>query len=388
MSSHTVASAHLALRLLLDPAFTPDPPEVQDQERLCKVAQAGHVFLRVAEQLAARGIPLAPAVSEAAGQERRRVQAAVQAIRQIQRVCAERDVACVFLKSFKHYPDMGGDIDLLVGSRSRTIDRHLERELGFRKETRGFAHAVAGSATYELAACPTPLEIFHGRLGVAGECAAYAAQVTRNRRQVSLAGARFWVPSREDQLLLQALGLVWVRSSVRLSDLVSAVDVLRERNLDWDYLLGAARRLGILTALSCCAGYAEQVHQRLFDRPLLPPDVAPRLDHDRWRWPSFARDGFSLPVRRLVVPLYAARLGAAIRGGDGAGFARLSLVPALGLAALLRRGGRVTRRLRPARPASGADPLARSAAAASAGAVPARGGEPGPGGSGHSRREA
>src|SRR5207249_12263067 len=66
--------------------------------------------------------------------------------------------------------------------------------------------------------CSTPLDIQHGRLGVAGEETAFPAIVWRERRRVVVAGLDAFTASPEHLLVLHGVQRVYGRLGIDLAD--------------------------------------------------------------------------------------------------------------------------------------------------------------------------
>src|SRR5204862_262926 len=67
------------------------------------------------------------------------------------------------------------------------------------------AHRLAGSTVYGVLGADLVLDIRHGRLGHAGQHAAYVTRLFRTRRAVTLGGLVCACPAPEDQLVLQGV---------------------------------------------------------------------------------------------------------------------------------------------------------------------------------------
>src|SRR5256886_5535227 len=100
--------------------------------------------------------------------EQGRVGTSLELIHQVSRRCEAAGIEFVFPKAFQDYPDMGDDVDLLLLERSTEVDRRIIVELDAAALGRDLGGRIAGTTTYAVAGCPSPLDVQHGRLGVAG----------------------------------------------------------------------------------------------------------------------------------------------------------------------------------------------------------------------------
>jgi hypothetical protein len=181
------------------------------------------------------------------------------------------------------------------------------------------------------------LDIQYGTLGLVGEHARYAAQLVANRAQRVIEDATVLLPAVEDQLLLQGVQRVFGRLSLRVADVVWAIDVLRHERLDWDYVLGTARRIGATHGLGCFLSYVEQIHRRVFASPLLPGTQRRHLPLDGWGAIEFRDGRYRFPALRVNLRLSVGAFESKLVRGDWAAAARLSLVPLLGVTTTLGR---------------------------------------------------
>jgi hypothetical protein len=331
------AHGPLILRTLLD-----GPPGLAglgeaEWGRLAEVARRNGVLLRLAGKLQASGLAPPEEFGAAVGRERRRARAVLEVVAAAGRVCSEHGLAFIFPKAFLHYPDVGGDVDLLLLSPSSRAGSLVASALGAAPARRSFQERVAGSVTCAVGPAAVPLDVHCGRLGALGEERLYPRIVFENARSVWIEGEEYRTPSPEDQLLLQAMQKVYGRRHLRLSDLVATIRAVRQQELAWDYLLRGARRFGVLAGLSCYLGYAEQVYAEVCGGALLPAAVRRAVPREDWGRVEF-RDGYyRFPTLAVAGRLYARKLVAAVAGGNWESAGRICLLPLVGAATALRR---------------------------------------------------
>jgi hypothetical protein len=329
--------ARRLLRLLLD-EDGPDTGPV-DWNVLLPLARWNGTLLRVTDRLAERApAPPAPVV-DAIATERRRARDAFALVRHVTRVCTKHGIEFLFAKAFQHYPDVGGDLDLLVLARAADVDALLARELPATAAPRDLSGRIAGSVAFRVRDVVTPLDVQHGRIGTVGEHRAYAVTLVRNRRRIVIEGTEFAVPCPEDQLVLQGAQRIYGRRSLRLCDVAYTVSSLRHDRLDWEYIVSTATRIGVLPGLGCYLGYVEQIHRELSGDLLVPTAVRDRLPLAGWGRIQFTRGAYRFPAVRVNGRLYLRQLVAGLRAANWDGAARLCLLPLVGAAVAL---GRVT----------------------------------------------
>ena len=300
------------------------------------VLERNAVLVRVADGLQALSRSLPPAVAAAATRARTRGQRVLHLMRRAADACERHGIPHVFPKGLPHFPDVGGDVDLLVPVPTN-VDPLIVDGLGATLQGPGFSHAVSGSRVYQLAGQPDALDldIHHSRVGRLGEHPELATRLVENRRSVFVADVAWWVPTPEDALVLQGLDRVAGRRSFRIADVVSTVAAL-QGGLDWDVVLRTASATDVLPGLSCYLSYVSQIHREALGRELvLPPLGVPRAAS--WGRAEFTRGAFHFPAVRVNGELYARAFGSAVARGRWLGAGRLLLLPLIAATALAWR---------------------------------------------------
>ena len=167
--SREAPHAALVVRLLLEDTPPRAAVAALDWTTLLQVTERSSTLIRTVERLAALGEQAPAFVATAVERERQRVREAFQLARRIAAACDARGIPALFPKVFQHYPDLGDDLDLLVVSPSRRVDAVILEGLRAVRRPGDWGSRIAGSVSYQVEECSTPLDIQHGRLGVAGE---------------------------------------------------------------------------------------------------------------------------------------------------------------------------------------------------------------------------
>ncbi len=320
----------IILRLLIE--GTIDPQEQRDVVwgDLLHIAAQNGVLVRVIDQLEIIGLEPRHFFSAAVREMRARNQRKLALISHLSERCERKNIECIFPKAIQNYPDMPGDIDLYVVTTSADVDRTILKGLHAKPLTRTIRNRVEGTANYLLPGCDSPLEIHHGRVGMAGEHKSYISQLIENGVSRRAEGEDFLVPSPEDQLILQALQRVVQRSYLRLSDVVTTINLLSRNELNWEYILKTVKELNILYGLSCYLGFIEQIYSEAFKNYLLPAgfltpvsDDMPRIEFKggfyRFKrmdvgsrglvnkfWSALLAENWTVASRLSLLPLLAA----------------------------------------------------------------------------------
>lgn len=322
-----------------------DAPAGLDWDALLDLVRANGVLVRTAERLETLAIGVPDRFAQAVADERLRVRSTLELMRHIGQTCEARGIPYLFPKAFQDYPDFGDDVDLLVLPRSTRVDTAIVAGLATVPVSRDLGERFAGTATYRIRGCASPLDVQHGRLGIVGEHGEFPRVLLQHARPIVVDSMAFTEPPAEDQLVLQGLQRVPGRLRIALCDVVFTVATVRRPGgpgggLDWDYIITTARRHGALPGLGCYLDYVDQIHRDVFARPLLPEAVAHALTLSGWGRIAFREGGYRFPLMRANGRLYWRQLRHRIANGDWGGAGRLFLVP---LVAGARAGRRLTR---------------------------------------------
>src|SRR5205807_541665 len=118
----------------------------------------------------------------AAEWERDRARATLDVLRLVQAACVRHRIAWMAPKVLQRYPDVGDDLDLLVFTSDVAIDRLVLEDVPVTCERPSFANRLSGSTVYTVAgamASGLVLDVHHGRVGPAGQPAAFARRLAR-----------------------------------------------------------------------------------------------------------------------------------------------------------------------------------------------------------------
>jgi hypothetical protein len=327
----------LALRLLAGREAAPAAPGLIAWDELLRVARRNFVLVRLSARLRECGVEAPTFFVEAETEERGRARLMFDTIRRVGHACEEQGVGHIFAKSFQHYPDMGGDIDLFVATRSPAVDESILRGLQAAPVRRDLRGRMSGVAGYRVGGGEFVLEIYHGRVGALGEHGAVVSQLIRNGERAVVGGAEFLVPAAEDLLVLHGMQRVYRHGFIRLCDVLSTASVVGRERLDWGYVLRTSEQLGTLHGLRSYLTYVGQIHREALGRELLPPERRERLTSDSCGRGEFRGGVFVFPRGRVAGRMYFEKVRAAVRAGNWDGVSRLSLMPLVAAAALARK---------------------------------------------------
>ncbi len=309
---------------------------------LLNLARENRIVIRLYERLLQLGVKPGEAYEDYVTEERQRIGHTLDLMERIDQMCEDVGLVSVFMKNHQHYPDMGDDIDLLVIDRNHVVDSIVAHRLDARPFKLSLLNQFGGKTQYYFENSPTYLEIHHGRVGRMGEHLIFPRFLVGNRRRVCLVGKYVYVPSSEDQIILQVLQRTYGRFNIRLSELVYLVSAIREDQLDWEYIADTTRKIGIFEGLRYYLSCVNAIHKRALgdvlplDRPeLLNLSVATKV--------SFKSPYYRLPWLTVGSHLYLWKLLADVEVSNWDGVVRLSLAPVfavlVGGEVLLKRVG-------------------------------------------------
>ena len=328
--------ASIILRLLLDGSMKRDEKRTVSWGDLLHIAAQNGVLIRVVDQLETIGLEPGHSFSAAVRKMRARNQRKLGLIARIGKQCVEARVESIFPKVLQSYPDMPGDIDLYIAPRSLDADGHILEGLQAVPLKRKLRNRIDATANYRLPGCDTVLEIHHGRVGMLGEHKLYIGQLIENSQYVVAEGKKFLIPSPEDQLILQALQRVVQRSYLRLSDVISTINILRENRLDWNYILKTVNSLNSFYGLSCYLSFVDQIYRETFGLSVLPHDLATSLISRTGRI-EFKRGFYRFSRLTVGGRGYVDKFCSAVLAENWNVATRLSLLPVVALTTVVRK---------------------------------------------------
>ena len=328
--------ASIILRLLVDGTIDPAQQQNVVWGDLLQIAAQNGVLIRVVDQLETFGLEPRHFFSAAVKEMRSRNQRKLTLINHISERCTQSNIEFVFPKALQSYPDLPGDIDLYVASTSLEIDRVILKGLQTKPLKRTLRNRIEGTANYMVRGCDAPLEIHHGRLGVAGEHKSYISRLIENAVEARAEGQDFLVPSTEDQLVLQALQRVVQRSYLRLSDVVTTVHLLSRHELNWDYVVRTVKELNIVYGLSCYLSFVEQIYREAFKDYLLPAGFLLPVTTDMPRI-EFHSGFFRFKRLEVGGRELANKFCSAMLAEDWAIASRLSLLPVVAVSTMFHK---------------------------------------------------
>ncbi len=324
------------LRLLLGGVFVQKDWQGVEWNRLLTVAQKNLILIRTGALFQKNGLSLPAHFSDTLHQEEDRIKKVSKLIKRISNLCAVNQISFLLPTALQHFPDMGGDIDVLVSNGSRQIDSLLSKEFQVRPLPKDLFSFISTESSFFFPSYGTSIEVRHGRLGLMGEHRLLTAILFKNMRKTLFEDAEISIPSDEDQLLIQTTQRLYERFYFRMSDLIRSVQLIKNQNLDWDYIFSAADQMGIREGLNLYLGYVSKIHYDLFGKTpvVLPAKRVPvKIDNVNF---TFKNNYFRYPFFLITVKLYWKKWMSDLLSGRLKSALRLCVLPPVTLTFLLR----------------------------------------------------
>lgn len=305
-------------------------------------AKQNVILLRVSDRINSReGDFTAPDYfNKEVALEKERIKRTVNWIGEVGRICEKENIEYIFTKAFQHYPDMGHDVDLFVGEQGRRIDDILLDRYGGNLANQGFLNRMAGKTGYNLNGLPSPLEVHHGRLGHFGEHNLYPKIIMKNKTSMEISGFSTYIPSTEDQLILQVLQRIYGHLYIRISDMLKSIEIIRSKGLGWDYILKTTRRIGIDSGLSCYLTYVDQIHRTLYGTDLLPWEIQNKISRKGWGSVRLKDGYYRFPAFKVLSRVFLKKLMSDIGSRNWGSVVKLFLGPTVLIPLIIKKFGK------------------------------------------------
>ena len=299
-----------------------------------------HVLLRVLTPLeeiavATGNLRLAERAHAAITAECVRIREALQSLEAICGELESADSPVVVIKTLEHWPDFGSDLDLFTTGDERAVLGLFRKKLGARSTTRCWGDYLSHKWSFGLPGRHTPVEVHISRLGQAGEHVELAKRIVARRQPIEVNGYTFQVPAPEERVIVTSLERMYRHLYFRICDILNLARLLRSNELAFPELQSVAEQNGIWPGVAAClkivSDYISSYGGTTWS---MPPQVDSATELSAGM--LFERDGlWHLPILPQGARLFASELAYAIRRGDLAASARLSLLPPLASVASL-----------------------------------------------------
>ncbi|HUN85368.1 MAG TPA: hypothetical protein VMU48_13370 [Terracidiphilus sp.] len=276
-------------------------------------------------------------VESALAVERARIQSAVAMLKEICEAFHEHSYHVVVIKSLDHWPDIGSDLDLYTDASPEDVSKLMRRRFDARIAERSWGDRLARKWNFVIPGLPEAVEIHVGRLGQTGEQQAVATSVLERARTVFIANHAFRVPSVSDRLMISSLQRMYRHFYFRLCDVVDTAALSDAGAIDFEDLRVSAGTAsiweGVATYLAIVSDYVKRYRGSGLDLPEFVRKSA-RFGGEEIH---FGRGFLRVPIMPQSARLYGLQLADVLGKGELHNGARLSLLPWLATAAMVRQ---------------------------------------------------
>ncbi len=215
----------------------------RELETLMNQARANKAMARILAVVDGADIATRSVLESARMEVNQRLRDALSLLIQTQEICVSAGIPFTVIKSLDAMPDVGHDMDLLVGSKLGVVRSMLLARFQCSPVTLTFCDRQAGKFSTFIRGFESDFELYT-RVSQLGE-EYYPEDTIINRRlKHSLPQGDTYICSPEDTLLIACIHTMYRHQKIRLSDLKVAWVALNS-NLDLDYVLRVVSSAGI-----------------------------------------------------------------------------------------------------------------------------------------------
>lgn len=212
-------------------------------EALVRHARANKALARILPATEGTNPGLTQRVETFRKKEEERLNEALNLLDVTQKICLEMNVPFAVIKSFDALPDLGHDVDLLVGPDVERVRDELLRRFQCYPVTLTFCDRQAGKFSTFIEDFTFDFELY-AKISQLGEDYYSERTVLDNRVRERVFNSQTFLCSQEDRLLITCIHTIYRHGKIRLSDL----NIVREAflvGIDLKYTLRTVEAAGI-----------------------------------------------------------------------------------------------------------------------------------------------
>ena len=213
----------------------------------------------------------------ARAETRSRLQDAMRLLNQTQKICLDADIPYTVIKSLDGVPDIGHDVDLLVGKNLPQVRSRLLQQFSCNAVTLTFCDRHAGKFSTFIRGFASDFELYT-RVSQLGEEYYPEESVLERRTERNVEGSRTYVCSQEDKLLITCIHTLYRHGKIRLSDLKVAYDALQSP-LDVPLVLSTVESAGIRTGFAVFLRILDRLGQEILGDQLVESEFRNYADN-------------------------------------------------------------------------------------------------------------
>jgi hypothetical protein len=204
----------------------------------------------------------------ARAEARDRLQDAMELLSQTQKICQEETVPYTVIKSLDAVPDIGHDVDLLVGKNLQRVRSGLLRQFQCDAVTLTFCDRHAGKFSTFIRGFDSDFELYT-RVSQLGEEYYPEEKVLERRGEENVLGSKTYLCSQEDRLLITCIHTMYRHGKIRLSDLKVAHDALNS-SLDSKLVLSTVESAGIQGGFAVFLAILDRMGREMLEAEIVP----------------------------------------------------------------------------------------------------------------------
>lgn len=218
---------------------------VSNWDKFFKNSSENRVFLRASKKL-----KLTKNQKNVVKKQKIRNSKALDIIFKVQQELEKRNLKVVAIKTYDNYPDFGGDVDFLAEVKNyKYIDNVMKKVFKAKKPPESISGRLSRKAQYLVEGSPIGIEFHFGGFCQVGEKTIPASQIIKNREKIRIEGKTFYTPCLEDALLITVIHRVYRHISIKFCDAYNIKKMVKDENLDWEYIIKTAKEVGIMPGL-------------------------------------------------------------------------------------------------------------------------------------------
>lgn len=245
-------------------------------ESLLRQAFANKATARILPKTESRDPATRVRLETARAETRNRLQDAMRLLDQTQKICLEADVPYTVIKSLDGVPDIGHDVDLLVGKNLPIVRSRLLKQFSCKAVTLTFCDRHAGKFSTFIRGFASDFELYT-RVSQLGEEYYPEESVLERRTERNVEGSRTYVCSQEDKLLITCIHTLYRHGKIRLSDLKVAHDALQSP-LNIRLVLSTVETAGIRAGFAVFLRILDRLGQEILGEQLVQPELRSYAD--------------------------------------------------------------------------------------------------------------
>jgi hypothetical protein len=233
-------------------------------------------------------------------EQEKRLREGLKLLDTTQEICQGLGIPYVVIKSLDALPDLGHDIDLLVGKNLVRVRDELLKRLRCSPVTLTFCDRQAGKFSTFIEGYDFDFELY-ARITQMGEEYYPEETVLQNRNYMPAINGGTYLCSNEDRLLITCIHTMYRHQKIRLSDLNIAFEAFRQ-DLDLQRVLQTVESAGIQKGFAVFMSVLRKTAQNSTGKNILPREVDAYIENTLYSDPVIARmtrrlkDSFPLKI--------------------------------------------------------------------------------------------